>query len=92
MKTAHVRNAVIISPDELNHHLRTVIIAPLTSTVRNYPYRVTCSLPDKISEIALDQLRTIDKSHMRIISAEMFLFVNHIQAIAQFFQLTPYIL
>lgn len=62
---AKIRPAVVISPDELNHHLRTVIVAPLTSTVRNYPFRLKVVVDDKVGEIALDQLRTIDKARLK---------------------------
>lgn len=58
---AKTRPCVIVSPDELNAHLRTVIIAPLTSTIKNYPYRVNCVVSRKKGSIALDQLRTVDK-------------------------------
>lgn len=60
-----IRPAVIISPDELNQHLRTVIIAPLTSTIRNYPFRIKVMADNKMGEIALDQLRTVDKSRLK---------------------------
>lgn len=62
---AKIRPAVIISPDELNQHLRTVIIAPLTSTIRNYPFRMKVMVDNKMGEIALDQLRTVDKSRLK---------------------------
>jgi mRNA interferase MazF len=55
------RPCLIISPDEMNDHLRTVIIAPLTSTIRKYPTRVDCVVEGKEGQIALDQLRSIDK-------------------------------
>jgi len=55
---------VIISPDEMNHNLSTVVIAPLTSTKRNYPTRAKISLKDKESRVALDQIRTVDKQHI----------------------------
>jgi mRNA interferase MazF len=61
---AKTRPCAVISPDELNRHLRTVIVAPLTSTVKSYPYRVTCTLSGKIGEIALDQIRTVDRSRI----------------------------
>lgn len=60
-----VRPAVVISPDELNHHLKTVIIAPLTSTIHNYPFRLKVMVADKMGEIALDQLRSVDKSRLK---------------------------
>ena len=60
------RPAVILSPDEMNRHLGTVIIAPLTSTIRNYPFRLTIVVNKKQGQIALDQIRAIDIS--RIVS------------------------
>ena len=61
---AKKRPCVIISPNELNRHLRTVIIAPLTSTIKDYPWRVDCFVLDKKGSIALDQMRTIDKNRI----------------------------
>ena len=58
------RPCIIVSPDELNKHLRTVIIAPLTSTIKSYPWRVDCLVLDKKGSIALDQIRTIDKNRI----------------------------
>jgi mRNA interferase MazF len=55
------RPCVIVSPDEMNRHIRTVIIAPMTTRGRNYPTRVTCQFQGKRGEIVLDQLRTVDK-------------------------------
>ncbi len=58
------RPAVVVSPDEANDALRTVIVAPLTSTVRNWPTRVQVRVRRKAGEVALDQLRTVDKSRL----------------------------
>ena len=58
------RPCVIVSPDEINKLLRTVIVAPLTSTIRNYPTRVSILFPTRQSSIALDQLRSVDKSRL----------------------------
>ena len=55
------RPCVIISPDEMNHNISTVIIAPLTSKLRNYPTRVPCKVEGKHGQIVLDQIRTVDK-------------------------------
>jgi mRNA interferase MazF len=49
------------TPDELNRHLRTVIVAPMTTAQKMYPYRINCALAGKSGSIALDQIRTIDK-------------------------------
>jgi mRNA interferase MazF len=55
---------VIVSPDELNQHLRTVLIAPLTTGGRPYPWRVECRIQDQQGRVALDQLRTVDREHL----------------------------
>lgn len=54
------RPCVILSPDEMNRHLRTVIVAPMTTKGRAYPTRITCRFRGKPGQIALDQLRTVD--------------------------------
>ncbi len=56
------RPCAIISPDEMNLHLNTVIIAPLTTTIKSYPFRINCIFAKKKASIALDQIRTIDKA------------------------------
>ena len=58
------RPCVIISPNEMNNHISTVIIAPLTSRLRNYPTRVPCRVEGKQGQIVLDQIRTVDKSRL----------------------------
>lgn len=58
------RPAVIISPDEMNNTIKTVIIAPLTSTIRAYPFRVDCTFQRKNGQIALDQIRSLDKKRL----------------------------
>jgi mRNA interferase MazF len=58
------RPCLIISPDEMNKHIRTVIIAPMTSTVKNYPTRITTTFQGKKGQIVLDQIRTVDKSRL----------------------------
>ena len=55
------RPCVIISPDEMNFNIRTIIIAPLTSKLRNYPTRVSCRVEGKQGQIVIDQIRTVDK-------------------------------
>jgi mRNA interferase MazF len=55
------RPCVVISPDEMNRHLRTVVIAPMTSTRHNYPTRAKVMIEGRVSRIALDQICTIDK-------------------------------
>ena len=58
------RPFVIISPDEMNKHIRTVIVAPMTSTQRNYPTRVDLTFQKKDVQIVLDQIRTVDKKRL----------------------------
>ena len=55
------RPCVIISPNEMNFNISTVIIAPITSKLRNYPTRVPCKVEGKQGQIVLDQIRTVDK-------------------------------
>ncbi len=58
------RPCVVLSPDEMNRHLNTVIIAPLTSTRRNYPSRIDLTFQGKKGQIVLDQVRTVDQSRL----------------------------
>ena len=55
------RPCVVISPDEMNRFLKTVIIAPVTHTIKNYPSRINCKIDGQAGSIMLDQLRTVDK-------------------------------
>jgi len=55
------RPVLIISPDEMNSHISTIIIAPMTTKGRPYPSRVSCTFQGKKGQIVLDQLRTVDK-------------------------------
>ena len=54
------RPCVVVSPDELNEHLRTVIVAPMTTGGRAYPWRPRCRFEGRTGFVALDQLRTVD--------------------------------
>jgi mRNA interferase MazF len=58
------RPCVIISPDEMNAHIATVIIAPMTTGTRPYPTRVPSFFGGKDGEIVLDQIRTVDKTRL----------------------------
>jgi mRNA interferase MazF len=58
------RPCVVLSPDEVNRHLRTVTIAALTSTRRDYPSRVDCAFQDKQGQVALDHIRSVDKTRL----------------------------
>ncbi len=55
---------MIISPDEMNAYISTVIVAPMTSRIRNYPSRVTCDFRGTKGQIVLDQIRTVDKARL----------------------------
>jgi len=58
------RPCVVVSPDEMNRNIRTVIVAPVTSAIRDYPTRVAVTFEGKRGEIASDQLRTVDQSRL----------------------------
>lgn len=59
-----VRPCLVISPDEMNAYIATVIIAPMTTTARDYPSRVNCQFEKKNGQIVLDQICTVDKSRL----------------------------
>ena len=63
-EAAKTRPCVIVSPDELNRAIATVIIAPMTRVRRGWPTRVEVTFQNKTGEIALDQIRTVDKSRL----------------------------
>jgi len=58
------RPCVIISPDEMNKYLRTIVIAPMTTTSRKYPTRIEIKHDGKIGWVVIDQIRTIDKQRI----------------------------
>jgi len=58
------RPCLVISPDEMNSHIRTVIVAPMTTAGNDYPTRVPCRFKKKKGQIILDQIRTIDKTRL----------------------------
>ncbi|MHC0062619.1 type II toxin-antitoxin system PemK/MazF family toxin [Nostoc sp. UIC 10890] len=58
------RPCVIISPDEMNKYIATVIIAPMTTKGQSYPTRVACQFQGKDGQIVLDQIRTVDKTRL----------------------------
>lgn len=59
------RPCLVISPDELNHHLSTAIVAPMTTGKHPYPYRVSTRFRSKQGYVVLDQLRTVDHERLR---------------------------
>lgn len=58
------RPSLVISPDEMNRYIGTVIVAPLTTHGRNYPTRVACRFQGKEGQVVLDQIRTVDKTRL----------------------------
>src|SRR5689334_21724243 len=58
------RPYVVISPDEMNLHIRTVIVAPMTTHGQPYPTRVPCRFQGKSGQIVLDQIRTVDRRRL----------------------------
>lgn len=58
------RPCVIISPNEMNKYLRTIVVAPLTTNLKNYPTRIPVKTKGKKGMIAIDQIRTIDKQRI----------------------------
>ena len=59
-----MRPCLVVSPDELNQHLRTVIVAPMTTAGQVYPWRVACRFQNRSGFVALDQLRTVDRGRL----------------------------
>jgi len=58
------RPCLVISPDELNRYISTVIVAPMTTKGRNYPTRVPCKFQGKEGQVVIDQIRTVDKTRL----------------------------
>ena len=58
------RLCLIISPNEINHYISTVIVAPMTTKGQLYPTRVTCQFQGQEGQIVLDKIRTIDKTRL----------------------------
>lgn len=58
------RPCLVISPDEMNRWIRTVIVAPMTTKGQSYPSRVACEFQGKQGQVVLDQIRTVDKTRL----------------------------
>ena len=58
------RPCLVVSPDEMNHHARTAIIAPMATKGRSYPTHVACRFAGKNGQMALDQIRAVDQSRL----------------------------
>ena len=63
-ETRKTRPCAVVSPDELNAHLRTLIVAPMTTGGHPYPFRVGCRFQQKAGHVVLDQLRTVDTARL----------------------------
>ena len=59
------RLCLVVSPDEMNRHIRTVIVAPMTTKSRPYASRVACNFRGKAGQVALDQMRAVDQERLR---------------------------
>jgi mRNA interferase MazF len=58
------RPCVVISPDEMNEHIETIIIVPMTTKSHNYPTRIEINFQNKTGWIVLDQIRTVGKKRL----------------------------
>lgn len=61
---AKTRPCVVVSPNEMNQLLRTVVIIPITSTIRNYPWRLQCKISDRQGSVATDQIKAVDRARI----------------------------
>lgn len=59
-----VRPCLVVPPDEMNHYLRTAVIAPMTTAGRLYPWRVPCRFQNRSGFVAIDQIRTVDTERL----------------------------
>ena len=60
-----IRPCIVVSPDVMNNHLQTVVVVPLTSTIRAWPFRLTLRVLNQRSSAACDQIRAVDKSRLK---------------------------
>ncbi len=58
------RPCVVVSPDELNAHLRAYVVAPLTTGSHHYPFRVACTFQGRAGHVVLDQVRAVDRERL----------------------------
>ena len=65
------RPCVVLSPNEMNHNINTIIVAPVTSTLKLYPTRILCNVGGKPGAIMLDQIRTVDKQRVKGLLAQL---------------------
>jgi mRNA interferase MazF len=60
-----IRPCMIVSPNEANNSLSTVTIVPMTTTIRSYPTRLACNFKGKSGQLAIDQVKTVDKRRLQ---------------------------
>lgn len=60
-----IRPCIVVSPNQMNENLRTVLVVPLTSTIKPWPFRTTVTILGRKSSAACDQLRAVDKSRLK---------------------------
>lgn len=58
------RPCLVVSPDEMNRHLRTVVVVPMTTRGQAYPSRIPCTFAGKTGQVVLDQVRTVDQARL----------------------------
>jgi mRNA interferase MazF len=58
------RPCLIVSPNEINHSIRTVIVAPMTTKGQPYPTRVPCRFKGRVGQVVLDQIRAVDQARL----------------------------
>lgn len=58
------RPCLVVSPDEMNRHLRTVVVVPMTTRGQAYPSRIPCRFAGKTGQVVLDQVRTVDQARL----------------------------
>ena len=76
------RPCVIISPNEMNKHLRTIVITPMTSKSKKYPTRIKIKHDNKIGWVVIDQIRTIDKQRIiKILGRLSYLEIKEVKSI-----------
>ncbi len=63
-KMAKTRPCVVVSPDEMNQFLKTMVVIPITSTVKTYPWRILCMISGRQGSIATDQIKAVDRARM----------------------------
>lgn len=61
---AKTRPCVVVSPNEMNQFLRTLVIIPITSTIKNYPWQTKCVISNKEGSVATDQIKVIDRARL----------------------------